>query len=147
MGKDQPPDLAALVPSEATVLPDQVEKSGPSQLPSENHLPLKIKSTEHTGKTVSQTKHPQGAVLKPKSASDSSVAITDVRKFIDKIIDKTTETVSSEIQRHGDQLKPAVLDDARKRLSADLEFLITMFKNTAYTEGFSAGVESVFLRR
>ena len=49
MGKDQPPDLAALVPSGSIALPDQAEKQPSSQVPKEGN-PV---SVGNKSKTVS----------------------------------------------------------------------------------------------
>ncbi|XP_058084754.1 uncharacterized protein LOC131232498 [Magnolia sinica] len=147
VGKDQPPDLAALVPSEAPVLPDPSEKAIPVQLPTESHMPVKNKSAGLPGKTVNPPSQAQRAMEKPKSVSDPLAAVTDVRKFVDEIIDKTSKVVLSEIQKHGEQLGPDVLDGVRKHLSLDLENLTMMFKNAAYTQGFQSGVRSVSLRK
>ncbi|KAJ8647271.1 hypothetical protein MRB53_000294 [Persea americana] len=138
VGKDQPPDLATLVPSGVPVLPNPAEKEVLSQHPGENHDPTQIKSTELTGKAVCQSKNSQGTLENPKVDSDPLAAVTDVKKFVEEIIKKTSEVVLSEIQ-HEEQQRPG----ARKRLSADLENLTTMFKNAAYTQGFCAGVKSM----
>ncbi|XP_058089571.1 uncharacterized protein LOC131236437 isoform X2 [Magnolia sinica] len=147
VGKDQPPDLAALVPSEAPVLPDPSEKAIPVQLPTESHMPVKNKSAGLPGKTVNPPSQAQQAMEKPKSVSDPLAAVTDVRKFVDEIINETSKVVLSEIRKHGEQLGPDVLDGVRKHLSLDLENLTMMFKNAAYTQGFQSGVRSVSLRK
>lgn len=49
MGKDQPPDLAAFVPSDATILPDNLEKTPSSVAPEKNHISADIKSKVVTG--------------------------------------------------------------------------------------------------
>lgn len=45
VGKDQPPDLAALVPLDATVLSENAEKPSSKQGPLQNHEPVDITST------------------------------------------------------------------------------------------------------
>lgn len=49
VGKDQPPDLAGLVPSDAVVLPDPTEKKASSQGPEKNHISVNNKPTANAG--------------------------------------------------------------------------------------------------
>ncbi|XP_077213581.1 ybaK/aminoacyl-tRNA synthetase-associated domain-containing protein [Tasmannia lanceolata] len=152
VGKDQPPDLAAFVPSGNPVLPISEEKAVPVQLPTENHVPAKNKLIDLTGQTKTQTNHAKGAVEKPQNSSNPFAAVTDVRKFVDEIIVKTSDAVLSEIakestQQQGQELKPVVLDGVRKHLSLELENLTMTFKNAAYTQGFTSGVKSMSLQK
>jgi hypothetical protein len=48
VGKDQPPDLAALVPSSAIILPDQPGKQSSAEVPKEGNLV----SVDNKSKTV-----------------------------------------------------------------------------------------------
>lgn len=52
VGKDQPPDLAAFVPSGSTVLPDTPEKVASSQVSTGNHVILDSKSV--AGNSISK---------------------------------------------------------------------------------------------
>ncbi|KAL5992875.1 hypothetical protein ACLOJK_013794 [Asimina triloba] len=148
VGKDQPPDLSLLVPSESPLLLNTSERPIPVQLPTqaENSVPVKNKSTDVPGKTVVPQKQAQQAVEKPRCGRDPLPAVTDVRNFVDEIINKTSKVVLSEIQKHGEQLGPVVLDGVRKQLTSDLENMTMMLKNAAYTQGFRAGIGSVALR-
>lgn len=49
MGKDQPPDLAALVPSETIALPDFLENKPSSETLPQNHTPVGPKPKEVKG--------------------------------------------------------------------------------------------------
>jgi hypothetical protein len=49
VGKDNPPDLAALVPSASIVLPDPPEKAASLEAPPKDHVVSVNKSTEITG--------------------------------------------------------------------------------------------------
>lgn len=100
------------------------------------------------GKAVCQSKNSQGTLENPKVDSDPLAAVTDVKKFVEEIIKKTSEVVLSEVTsivcvllsfqvhvsssliklpikkntlqiQHEEQQRPG----ARKRLSADLENL------------------------
>jgi hypothetical protein len=52
VGKDQPPDLAALVPSSAIILPDQPGKQSSAEVPKEGNLvSVDIKSKTAPGKS------------------------------------------------------------------------------------------------
>ncbi|CAH1421923.1 unnamed protein product [Lactuca virosa] len=122
VGKDQPPDLAALVPSVNT---DVMEKTAS----------LKIDS-----KPVSATA--KASKVSKKEIMTNSFA--DPEKFIQEIVEKASAIVLSEMkdqnikQQHGDG-EQLVSSHLKKNLSLELKNLATMFKNTAYTEGFVAG--------
>ncbi|KAK1302222.1 hypothetical protein QJS10_CPB12g01665 [Acorus calamus] len=150
VGKDQPPDLAILVPSSAPVLPNTQEKEIPVQIPIQNHVPVE-KSTNHKG-AVKQSDHSKGKFDKPQNTIDPLASLTDVRKLVEEIIDKTSAAVLSElnkesIQQQKEQLGPAVLDGVKKRISLDMENLMMSFKNAAYTQGFHSGIQSLPLRK
>lgn len=49
VGKDQPPDLATLVPSDATVVADPPEKQAPSQASEKNHISVNNQPTTVKG--------------------------------------------------------------------------------------------------
>ncbi|KAK6114838.1 hypothetical protein DH2020_007107 [Rehmannia glutinosa] len=124
VGKDQPPDLANLVPSDAAVLAVPVEKQGSSQA---------IKPSN-----ASSTKE------KSSGAASSSISYADTDKFVEEILEKTKSIVLSEIkeenaEKYQEQLANLVSNNISK-LGVELKNIATIFKNTAYTEGFKAGI-------
>ncbi|KAM7507725.1 hypothetical protein LguiA_018178 [Lonicera macranthoides] len=142
VGKDQPPDLAALVPSDAPVLSDLPVKADSIQVPEQNHVPMSNKPAAVTAKTVK----PSNPTQKENSADtvNFSSSYSDPEKFVEEILGKASAVVISEIReenikQHGDQLGELVSKSIKKHLSLELKNLATMFKNTAYTEGFYAG--------
>ncbi|KAI3420710.1 tRNA_edit domain-containing protein [Psidium guajava] len=144
VGKDQPPDLAALVPADSIVLPEFAEAALPSERSNESHAAIDVKPKAVKAKAV---KIPATAEkVKDKSSTGvlPSISFTDAGQFVEEILDKTSAVLLSEIredtlEKHGDQLGAVVSDTFRKRLSSELKNLAIMFKNTAYTEGFHAG--------
>ena len=52
VGKDQPPDLASLVPSDAISIPGQPDKAAPSLVSDMSHAPVNNKSTGVSGKLL-----------------------------------------------------------------------------------------------
>ena len=129
MGKDQPPDLAALVPSGSIVLPDQPEKQPSSQVPKDGNLV----SVDNSSKTVSgkavkpavSEKNAKGAPVKNERLSSSSA---NVGQFVEEILQKTSELVllqinEGNIKQHGEQLATVVSDNLRKNLSSDFKNL------------------------
>ncbi|GKU87662.1 hypothetical protein SLEP1_g2024 [Rubroshorea leprosula] len=121
VGKDQPPDLAAFVPSTSMVLPD-------------------------TQAEVSSSKTSAGNQISPVSTDSKSITVTDVGNFVDEILEKTSTLCLSEItedsiKQHGGKLGDVIANSIRKHLTSDLKNLATIFKNTAYTEGFNAGTK------
>ncbi|CAL0315502.1 unnamed protein product [Lupinus luteus] len=146
VGKDQPPDLAALVPSSSIVLPDQPEKQPSSQFPANlNHASVDNKSKTISAKlskpSISEKNTKEKHVNKGQSPSHS----VDIGLSVDEILHKASELLLSEIndeaiKQHGEHLGTVVFDNLRKGLSSDLKDLAMIIKNTAYTEGFHAGI-------
>lgn len=164
IGKDNPPDLAALVASEESSSPNHMEKevSVENQAPAKstnltetpyqmektvsvgNHIPVEKKSTDHTSNS-----HPSNSKAKPKksqSSTDHADDAANVSKFVREVIDKTSAVVLSEINKANDQKKEVddsvVVDAVRKVITSDLENLTMILKNAAYTQGFHAGIQS-----
>ncbi|KAL7176434.1 hypothetical protein ACSBR2_029882 [Camellia fascicularis] len=163
--KDQPPDIAAFVPSDAIVLQEDPEKAAPPQVPEKKIVAANNESTTVTAKAGNQSNDTQ----KEKSANVKlSSSFTNPEKFIEEILERTSTIVLSEVSRvyaicnfkassglglrkqtiqikeetikqHGEQLGTLVSNSIRKHLSLDFINLATVLKNTAYTEGFHAG--------
>lgn len=138
VGKDQPPDLAALVPSDTLSITEVLEKTASLLVDSGvNSKPASV-----TAKPSKLTSGPQKEKLASTAKSSSSFA--DPEKLVEEILEKASAMVLSEIKeetikQHGEQLGAVVSSNIRKNLSLELKNLATMFKNTAYTEGFGAG--------
>ncbi|KAM0067459.1 putative proline--tRNA ligase [Helianthus debilis subsp. tardiflorus] len=139
VGKDQPPDLAALVPSDAPSIQNISEKTATLQIDGD------VKS-KPVAVTVKASKVSSGQ-QKEKSVNNanSSSSFADPEQFIEEILKKASAIVVAEIKeenikQHGGQLGAVVSNSLRKNLSLELKNLATMFKNTAYTEGFGAGI-------
>ncbi|KAJ0976016.1 hypothetical protein J5N97_017981 [Dioscorea zingiberensis] len=143
VGKDNPPDLAAFVPSDAPALSASIEKATPIQLPVVNQTPENLKST--SGKTSSKSKVPSGTTEKPKSTVNPLTEATDVEKLVDSIISKFATAVQAEKNPNDLQkeTESSLLDGVRKRITTDLQMQMMSFKNAAYSQGFHAGVEAV----
>ncbi|WJX32550.1 hypothetical protein P8452_20861 [Trifolium repens] len=146
VGKDQPPDLAALVPSSAIILPDQPGKQSSAEVPKEGNLV----SGDNKSKTVPAKVVKQSVVLSktkgtPEKTVQSTRSFADVGKLVEEILNKTSKLLVSEINEetiktHGEQLGTTLSDKLQKNLSSDFKNLAMIFKNTAYTEGYHAGV-------
>ncbi|RZC18287.1 hypothetical protein D0Y65_010776, partial [Glycine soja] len=136
VGKDQPPDLAALVPSGLIVLPDQPQKQSSSQVPEDaNHVSMDNGTNTVSGKVQRGT---------PAKNVNSSGSFADAGQFVEEILQKTSQLLLSEvkdenIKLHGEQLGTVLSDKLLKNLNAEFKNLAMIFKNTAYTEGFRAG--------
>lgn len=144
VGKDQPPDLAALVPSDSIVLPEFAEGAPPSEHSNENHAATDVKPKAVKAKAVKTPAVAEKVKDKSSTGVLPSISFTDAGQFVEEILDKTSAILLSEIRddtvrQHGEQLGAVVSDTLRKRLSSELKNLAIMFKNTAYTEGFHAG--------
>ncbi|KAG4954275.1 hypothetical protein JHK87_039869 [Glycine soja] len=137
VGKDQPPDLAALVPSGTINLPDQPEKQPSSQPTEGNHVSVdepKIISAKVVKSCVSGKNTKEKAVNKAHSSGN----FADVELFVEEILHKTSRLLLSEIKedtitQHGENLGTVVSDNLRKGLSSDLENLTMIFR-TQHTQ-------------
>ncbi|CAI0395478.1 unnamed protein product [Linum tenue] len=90
VGKDQPPDLAILVPSGTIDIPDAPENSTPSQAVSEKSFPVQMKSAKPSSADPNAKDKPNNAAPQPNAFAES-------RLFVDEILKKTTELLLSEI--------------------------------------------------
>ncbi|XP_062024656.1 uncharacterized protein LOC133740729 isoform X2 [Rosa rugosa] len=136
VGKDQPPDLASLVPSSSVVLPDPPETAASSKGRIENTVSVGNKSTKMS------TSKPS---INAKKTQDKPANITDVGKMVDDLLDSTSSLVLKEIteeniKEHGEELGELLSKKIKNQLAAELHNTIMIFKNTAYTEGFHAGM-------
>ncbi|CAN1731742.1 Prolyl-tRNA synthetase associated domain-containing protein 1, partial [Linum perenne] len=138
VGKDQPPDLANLVPSGTIDIPDA--PSVPSQV-REKPLSVEKKSTPSAVKASKPSSTEQNAKDKSSNTGTQPNAFAQTDRFVEEMLNKTSELMLSEISTlTGDVAKQeAIIGSIRKRLSPDLQNLTVMFKNTAYTQGFYAG--------
>ncbi|KAI7726284.1 hypothetical protein M8C21_023140, partial [Ambrosia artemisiifolia] len=139
VGKDQPPDLAALVPSDTPSIQNISEKTATLQIDGD----VKSKPVVVTAKASKVSSGQQKE--KPVNTANSSSSFADPEQFIEEIFKKASAIVVAEIKeenikQHGDQLGAVVSDSIRKNLTLEFKNLATMFKNTAYTEGFGAGI-------
>ncbi|KAL3845544.1 hypothetical protein ACJIZ3_002947 [Penstemon smallii] len=136
VGKDQPPDLASLVPSDAKILVNPPEIKTSSQGPENNHISVNNKLEVVK---VAKAAKPSNASIKEKSSGDvnPSISFADPDKFVQEILEKTTSIVLSEIKEENIE---KFSDNISKQLGLELKNIATIFKNTAYTEGFKAGM-------
>ncbi|KAH1255882.1 Prolyl-tRNA synthetase associated domain-containing protein 1 [Glycine max] len=145
VGKDQPPDLAALVPSGLIVLPDQPQKQSSSQVPEDaNHVSMDNGTNTVSAKVVKPSSGRKSSKGTPAKNVNSSGSFADAGQFVEEILQKTSQLLLSEvkdenIKLHGEQLGTVLSDKLLKNLNAEFKNLAMIFKNTAYTEGFHAG--------
>uniref|UniRef100_A0A6N2LTT5 YbaK/aminoacyl-tRNA synthetase-associated domain-containing protein n=2 Tax=Salix viminalis TaxID=40686 RepID=A0A6N2LTT5_SALVM len=143
VGKDQPPDLAAFVPSGSSIQPDQPDKAAPLQDPTKNSVPVNKKSVAATAQQPPRKILKRGAVNPVHQPS----VFSDAGFFVEEILNKTSALLLSEVitegavKENGVNLGTVVAENIRKRLNSDLQSMAVraMFKNTAYTQGFHAG--------
>lgn len=139
VGKDQPPDLAGLVPSGSTVFVSENAGAGPLQ----SQGNILVSENNKANAAMAKSSKPSGQNVKEIRASSVN-SFMDPAKFVEEIVDKISGLVDSElteenVKRHGEQLGSVVSNSIRKRLCLELEGLAIVFKNTAYAEGFYAG--------
>jgi len=155
VGKDQLPDLAVYVPMELVIVSNLHAEQGPDNetgplniIHRENETSKhkeKVNPDSNSTKKTSINKKETGTV--GSTATITNAAVTDVGELVNCILDKTTAAVLSEItadaiEQHGKDLGPIVAGAVRQRLVPDMESLIMLFKNAAYTQGFTSGIGS-----
>ncbi|KAJ1378039.1 YbaK/aminoacyl-tRNA synthetase-associated domain, partial [Sesbania bispinosa] len=129
VGKDQPPDLAALVPSGSISLPDQPEKQSSSQVPKDGSLvPVDNRSKTVSAKVVKPSVVWNNTKGTPAKNVHPSSSFADVGQFVEEILHKTSELLLSEIKeetirQHGEQLGTVVSEKFQKNLSSDFKNL------------------------
>ncbi|KAJ0026327.1 hypothetical protein Pint_08211 [Pistacia integerrima] len=148
VGKDQPPDLAAFVPSSSLVLPDPAEKTASSHNTGGNNVTASSNSKPVAEKAVKPAKNVHNIKDKSANAVNTSSSFTDAEKFVEEILDKISAQILSEtkdgsIQEHGEELGTEIANRLKKCCCSEFKNLATIFKNTAYTQGFHAGRASV----
>ncbi|KAH9691078.1 tRNA edit domain-containing protein [Citrus sinensis] len=178
VGKDQPPDLAAFVPSASTVLPDLPEQASAVQSAGGSYVNANNNSKAATGSLICMYKNcnayavsiellnlqfsvfffdaekamkPAKDVQNVKDTSAKAVnpssSFTDAEKFVEEILDRISakllsETKEGNITQQGQELGNEIANRLRKCYYPELKNLATIFKNTAYTQGFHAGKAS-----
>ncbi|KAG5050512.1 hypothetical protein JHK85_011615 [Glycine max] len=131
VGKDQPPDLAALVPSGLIVLPDQPQKQSSSQVPEDaNHVSMDNGTNTVSAKVVKPSSGRKSSKGTPAKNVNSSGSFADAGQFVEEILQKTSQLLLSEvkdenIKLHGEQLGTVLSDKLLKNLNAE-------FKNLAH---------------
>ncbi|GAB4844889.1 hypothetical protein Ancab_038280 [Ancistrocladus abbreviatus] len=144
VGKDHPPDLASLVPSDTIELPDPAGKVASLVVLTQSNNSVDNKPSTVTTEARKQHNHVKD--LKDESANGvyASRSFADAQLFVEQILDKASTLILSEvtedtIKQHGGQLGTVMENSMRRRLGSELSNLAMTFKNTAYTEGFHAG--------
>lgn len=146
VGKDQPPDLASFVPSGSTAVPDPTENLTSSKGPSENSTAsTDIKSKKVAVNASKPTSTPKNSKDKPVQGVNSYGSTTNVERFVEEILEKTSALLLSQIteetiKQHGAQLGTVLSNSIKSRLSSELNNTTMTFKNATYTEGFHAGI-------
>lgn len=145
VGKDQPPDLASLVPSDAKALADPPKTQESSQGSEKNHISVTNQPVIATGAKPAKPSN-ASTKEKPSGAVNMSITYADPDKFVEEILEKMRFIVLSEVkeeenlEKYREQLATIVSNNISKQLGMELKNLATIFKNTAYTEGFKAGI-------
>ncbi|KAJ4700648.1 Prolyl-tRNA synthetase associated domain-containing protein 1 [Melia azedarach] len=147
VGKDQPPDLAAFVPSGSTVLPDPPEKASALQGASGDHVVANSNFKAVTEKAVKPFNKVQNVKEKSANVVHPSNSFTDAEKFVEEILDKISTQLLAENKEvntnlRGEELGTEITNRLKSKCCSELKNLATIFKNTAYTQGFHAGKAS-----
>lgn len=136
VGKDQPPDLAMFV----TATTDQSGK--PTRPGAEESANAVHNSSSLKPLPVSKPK--QVTVKKVSEGGSLKKLVGDPQSLLNYILDETITTAMAKVKAEiGDQISKdlvsSVSSKVREQIAPDLENIIMLFKNTAYTQGFVAG--------
>ncbi|XP_048536200.1 prolyl-tRNA synthetase associated domain-containing protein 1 isoform X2 [Triticum urartu] len=143
VGKDNPPDLADLVPSGAFCSSEEsVENPTPKDAPQVNVpkektcLPVKAKpKVQKKGAESSESKVPTN------NGANVEIFASDVLEVIFPLF---LSEASKKLNIKQEELTQILkLDDFKRRAAPDLESVTNMFKNAAYTAGFHAGFDTM----
>ncbi|VAI61451.1 prolyl-tRNA synthetase associated domain-containing protein 1-like isoform X2 [Triticum dicoccoides] len=143
VGKDNPPDLADLVPSGALCSSEEsVENPTPKDAPQVNVpkqktcLPVKAKpKVQNKGAESSESKVPTN------NGANVEIFASDVLEVIFPLfLSETSKKLNIKQEELTQILK---LDDFKRRAAPDLESATNMFKNMAYSAGFHAGFDTM----
>ncbi|KAM3244124.1 hypothetical protein ACQJBY_055815 [Aegilops geniculata] len=143
VGKDNPPDLADLVPSGALCSSEEsVENPTPKNAPQVNVpkektcLPVKAKpKVQNKGAESSESKVPTN------NGANVEIFASDVLEAIFPLfLSEASKKLNIKREELTEILK---LDDFKRRAAPDLESVTNMFKNMAYTAGFHAGFDTM----
>ncbi|KAH7330830.1 hypothetical protein KP509_20G004200 [Ceratopteris richardii] len=131
VGKDQPPDLAGFV----TELAEQ-----PSSLDTKQS----IASTQNCSiKEVASAKFPNSKLKVPKEKvhieGEFQKLIRDPQELVNHILDETIKATMEKVKDVTHYTDTSISNEIKSQIGPDLQNLIMLFKNTAYTQGFVAG--------
>ncbi|XP_078429745.1 ybaK/aminoacyl-tRNA synthetase-associated domain-containing protein isoform X2 [Wolffia australiana] len=136
VGKDQPPDLAFLVPSETPTFVSAPEKVTLTQVADNNRTKME--------KTLGKPEVDNSLRSGLSKIDVKKVTGTNVGELIDDIINKACSLLINEVNKDSqDQSRikvETIVDKVSRKIRPDLENSAIMLKNAAYTEGFHAGV-------
>ncbi|RRT47513.1 hypothetical protein B296_00052634, partial [Ensete ventricosum] len=144
VGKDNPPDLASLVPSGLPTLPDKVENAVVTSIPTGNDGLTVEKPTKLAVEAKRSAASQKEKLQKVQSSIDPLAEATNIEKLVKEILDKTSTAFLNEITKdlNDPQIAPSVSDVVKRRVSSDLEHMMMSLKNAAYTQGFQAGFQA-----
>ncbi|XP_044479139.1 prolyl-tRNA synthetase associated domain-containing protein 1-like isoform X2 [Mangifera indica] len=130
------------------VILEPPEKSASSQNADGNNVITSSNSKAVAEKAVKLAKNVQNIKDKSANAVNPSSAFTDAEKFVEEILNKISaqiflETKDGSIKEHGEELGTEIANRLRKCCCTEFKNLATIFKNTAYTQGFHAGRASL----
>uniref|UniRef100_M8B1Y7 YbaK/aminoacyl-tRNA synthetase-associated domain-containing protein n=1 Tax=Aegilops tauschii TaxID=37682 RepID=M8B1Y7_AEGTA len=144
VGKDNPPDLADLVPSGAFCSSEEsVENPTPKDAPQVNVPKEKTCLPEVKAKPKVQNKGAESSESKVLTNNGPNVEIfaSDVLEVIFPLF---LSEASKKLNIKQEELTQILkLDDFKRRAAPDLESVTNMFKNMAYTAGFHAGFDTM----
>lgn len=151
VGKDMPPDLATYVPSIA----DQGAErpiNGAEEVAAVKNYTMALKKPLASALTVLEAKQKTATKEKATEIGKVTTLVEDPQNLVDYILDETVAAVLVEVKAEtgdesGKDLVSIVSARVKEQLAPDLQSMIMIFKNTAYTEGFSAGVATRSLSR
>ncbi|KAK1620142.1 hypothetical protein QYE76_025659 [Lolium multiflorum] len=141
VGKDNPPDLADLVPTSALSFPEEsVENVAPTHAPTKDVPKEKTCLPDVKAKPKVQNKVTSSSEGKvPTNGANVEKFVTDVLEMISPLF---ISEVSKKLNIKEDELSP-ILDGLKERAALNVDSLASLFKSAAYTTGFDAGVKTM----
>ncbi|KAF0931290.1 hypothetical protein E2562_002637 [Oryza meyeriana var. granulata] len=141
VGKDNPPDLADLVPSGVPNFSEPIKNVTPTNVPHQNDVPKeKTCLPEVKAKPKVQNKGAE------KTQSKAPTNGTNVEEFVNDVFDIMSPLFLSEVSKKlnvKQEELSSIFDGFKERATPDLESVTMILKNASYTAGFDAGFQTM----
>ncbi|KAL2619864.1 hypothetical protein R1flu_000069 [Riccia fluitans] len=145
VGSEQPPDLARYlvdvtgdnISKEQSAIKATTVQGDKPELSQGTNTPAKI--TVAAPKSKNKSSSAEKETVRSTSADVQGTTLTILNELLSAFQKEVTAQI---VEKQGQEIATLVSNPLKQRLEPELESLLMAFKNTAYTEGFVAGMAS-----